>query len=167
MLIAQELTYYGLDIYKERALPNLLHALCAIDGIEWIRLHYAYPHKFPLDIIEVMKAEPKICNYLDIPLQHISDNMLLAMKRQITRKEIVALIHDIRKILPNICIRTTFIAGFPGETDEDVDDLISFLEDIQFDRVGVFTYSHEEDTSAYTLEDNISAEEKKNERNAS
>jgi ribosomal protein S12 methylthiotransferase len=160
MLIAQELTYYGLDIYKERALPNLLHALCAIDGIEWIRLHYAYPHKFPLDIIEVMKAEPKICNYLDIPLQHISDNMLLAMKRQITRKEIVALIHDIRKILPNICIRTTFIAGFPGETDEDVDDLISFLEDIQFDRVGVFTYSHEEDTSAYTLEDNISAEEK-------
>ncbi|MBK6329846.1 MAG: 30S ribosomal protein S12 methylthiotransferase RimO [Bacteroidetes bacterium] len=160
MLIAQELTYYGLDIYKERKLADLLNALCEIEGIEWIRLHYAYPHKFPMDIIEVIKAQPKICNYLDMPLQHISDNMLKAMKRQITRKEIVALINDIRKVLPSICIRTTLIAGFPGETQEDVDDLKSFLEEMQFDRVGVFTYSHEDGTSAYALEDTLSQEEK-------
>ena len=160
MLIAQELTYYGLDIYKERKLADLLNALCEIEGIEWIRLHYAYPHKFPMDIIEVIKAQPKICNYLDMPLQHISDNMLKAMKRQITRKEIVALINAIRKVLPSICIRTTLIAGFPGETQEDVDDLKSFLEEMQFDRVGVFTYSHEDGTSAYALEDTLSQEEK-------
>ncbi|HQW46394.1 MAG TPA: 30S ribosomal protein S12 methylthiotransferase RimO [Chitinophagaceae bacterium] len=160
MLIAQELTYYGLDIYKERKLADLLNALCEIEGIEWIRLHYAYPHKFPMDIIEVIKAQPKICNYLDMPLQHISDNMLKAMKRQITRKEIVSLINDIRKVLPSICIRTTLIAGFPGETQEDVDDLKSFLEEMQFDRVGVFTYSHEDGTSAYALEDTLSQEEK-------
>ena len=160
MLIAQELNYYGLDIYKERKLADLLNALCEIEGIEWIRLHYAYPHKFPMDIIEVIKAQPKICNYLDMPLQHISDNMLKAMKRQITRKEIVALINDIRKVLPSICIRTTLIAGFPGETQEDVDDLKSFLEEMQFDRVGVFTYSHEDGTSAYALEDTLSQEEK-------
>ena len=149
MLIAQELTYYGLDIYKERKLADLLNALCEIEGIE-----------FPMDIIEVIKAQPKICNYLDMPLQHISDNMLKAMKRQITRKEIVALINDIRKVLPSICIRTTLIAGFPGETQEDVDDLKSFLEEMQFDRVGVFTYSHEDGTSAYALEDTLSQEEK-------
>jgi ribosomal protein S12 methylthiotransferase len=113
-----------------------------------------------MDIIEVIKAQPKICNYLDMPLQHISDNMLKAMKRQITRKEIVALINDIRKVLPSICIRTTLIAGFPGETQEDVDDLKSFLEEMQFDRVGVFTYSHEDGTSAYALEDTLSQEEK-------
>lgn len=160
MLIAQELTYYGLDIYKERKLAELLNALCEVEGIEWIRLHYAYPHKFPMDIIEVIKAQPKICNYLDMPLQHISDNMLKAMKRQITRKEIVDLIHDIRAVLPEICIRTTLIAGFPGETQDDVDDLKAFLEEMRFDRVGVFTYSHEDGTSAYTLEDTLSQEEK-------
>ncbi len=160
MLIAQELTYYGLDIYKERKLADLLNALCAVEGIEWIRLHYAYPHKFPMDIIDVIKSQPKICNYLDMPLQHISDNMLKAMKRQITRKEIVALIREIRNILPEICIRTTLIAGFPGETQDDVDDLKSFLQEMRFDRVGVFTYSHEEGTSAYELEDTLTHDEK-------
>jgi ribosomal protein S12 methylthiotransferase len=160
MLIAQELTYYGLDIYKERKLAELLNALCEVEGIEWIRLHYAYPHKFPMDIIEVIKAQPKICNYLDMPLQHISDNMLKAMKRQITRKEIVDLIHDIRAVLPEICIRTTLIAGFPGETQDDVDDLKAFLEEMRFDRVGVFTYSHEDGTTAYAMDDSLSQEEK-------
>lgn len=160
MLIAQELTYYGLDIYKERKLANLLNALCEIDGIEWIRLHYAYPHKFPLEIIEVIKAQPKICNYLDMPLQHISDSMLQLMKRHITKKEIFELITNIRKIIPDICIRTTLIAGFPGETKEDIVELKSFLQEMQFDRVGVFTYSHEEGTTAFQLEDNISAKEK-------
>lgn len=160
MLIAQELTYYGLDLYKERTLGKLLKELCAIEGLEWIRLHYAYPHKFPMDIIEFMRDEPKICNYLDIPLQHVSDKMLLAMKRQITRKEMVDLIQEIRRVNPEICIRTTLIAGFPGETEEDVEDLKAFLEEIRFDRVGVFTYSHEDDTSAFQLQDTLSQEEK-------
>lgn len=160
MLIAQELTYYGLDLYKERTLGKLLKELCAIEGLEWIRLHYAYPHKFPMDIIEIMRDEPKICNYLDIPLQHVSDKMLLAMKRQITRKEMVDLIQEIRRVNPEICIRTTLIAGFPGETEEDVEDLKAFLEEIRFDRVGVFTYSHEDDTSAFQLQDTLSQEEK-------
>jgi ribosomal protein S12 methylthiotransferase len=158
MLIAQELTYYGLDLYKKRTLGPLLEKIAAIEGIEWIRLHYAYPHKFPLDIIEVMKAQPKICNYLDIPLQHVSDNMLMAMKRQITRQEMMDLIRDIRAILPDICLRTTLIVGFPGETEEDIEDLKRFLEEVRFDRVGVFTYSHEEGTSGYALEDNLSQE---------
>lgn len=160
MLIAQELTYYGLDIYKERKLPELLEQLSAVEGIEWIRLHYAYPHKFPMEILEVMKAKANICNYLDMPLQHISDNMLTAMKRQITRQEIFDLIQDIRKVIPDICLRTTLIAGFPGETKEDIEDVKSFLEEVKFDRVGVFTYSHEEGTSGYALNDNLSQEEK-------
>ncbi len=160
MLIAQELTYYGLDIYKERKLPELLERLSEVEGIEWIRLHYAYPHKFPMEILEVMKAKANICNYLDMPLQHISDNMLTAMKRQITRQEIFDLIQDIRKVIPDICLRTTLIAGFPGETKEDIEDVKSFLEEVKFDRVGVFTYSHEEGTSGYALNDNLSQEEK-------
>lgn len=160
MLIAQELTYYGLDIYKERKLATLLEKLAAIEGIEWIRLHYAYPHKFPMDIIAVMKREPKICNYLDIPLQHVSDKMLQDMKRQITQQEMRQLIQDIRSEIPHICIRTTFIVGFPGETQQDIDDLKDFLEEMQFDRVGVFTYSHEENTEAYQLADTLTQEEK-------
>lgn len=160
MLIAQELTYYGLDLYKERTLPRLLENLAAIEGLKWIRLHYAYPHKFPLEVIEVMKAHPTICNYLDIPLQHVSDRMLTAMKRQITRKEMMELIRSIRAILPDICLRTTLIVGFPGETQEDIEDLKQFLEEVRFDRVGVFTYSHEEGTSGYALDDNLSSEEK-------
>jgi ribosomal protein S12 methylthiotransferase len=160
MLIAQELTYYGLDIYKERALPELLHALADIEGLHWIRLHYAYPHKFPLEIIDVMAQRDNICNYLDMPLQHASDPMLLAMKRQITRKEMDELIGQIRQRIPDICLRTTLIAGFPGETRADVEEMKAFLEKHRFDRVGVFTYSHEEDTSAYRLEDLLSQEEK-------
>lgn len=160
MLIAQELTYYGLDIYKERMLPELLRQLAKVDGLEWIRLHYAYPSKFPLEIIDVMKEEPKICNYLDMPLQHASNNMLKAMKRQITRQEMTEIIGEIRSRIPDICLRTTLIAGFPGETRDDIEELKEFLEDMKFDRVGVFTYSHEEDTSAYELQDTLSPEEK-------
>ena len=160
MLIAQELTYYGLDIYKKRALPDLLHALADIDGLHWIRLHYAYPSKFPLEIIDVMKERDNICNYLDMPLQHASDAMLLAMKRQITRAEMKELIGEIRTRIPDICLRTTLIAGFPGETRDDVEEVKSFLEEQRFDRVGIFTYSHEEDTSAFDLKDSLSQEEK-------
>lgn len=160
MLIAQELTYYGLDIYKKRALPDLLHALADIDGLHWIRLHYAYPSKFPLEIIDVMKERDNICNYLDMPLQHASDAMLLAMKRQITRSEMKELIGEIRSRIPEICLRTTLIAGFPGETRDDVEEVKSFLEEQRFDRVGIFTYSHEEDTSAFDLKDSLSQEEK-------
>ena len=160
MLIAQELTYYGLDLYKERRLADLLKALAAVPGLEWIRLHYAYPHKFPMDVLDVMREHSNICNYLDMPLQHAADNMLKAMKRQITRTEMQDLIHDIRERVPGICLRTTLITGFPGETLEDVEEMKRFLEDMRFDRVGIFTYSHEEGTSAYGLEDNIPAEEK-------
>lgn len=160
MLIAQELTYYGLDLYKERKLAFLLGKLADIPGLEWIRLHYAYPHKFPMDVLEVMKARPNICNYLDMPLQHVSDHMLSAMKRQITRTEMIELIQSIRDVIPDICLRTTLITGFPGETREDVEDLKKFLEEVRFDRVGVFTYSHEEGTSAYQLQDTLSQEEK-------
>ena len=160
MLIAQELTYYGLDIYKKRALPDLLKYLSDIEGLEWIRLHYAYPHKFPLEILDVMRERDNICNYLDMPLQHISDPMLKAMKRQTTRKEITELIANVREIVPGVCIRTTLIAGFPGETRDDVEDLKQFLVDTRLDRVGIFTYSHEENTTAHDLEDNIPADEK-------
>jgi ribosomal protein S12 methylthiotransferase len=160
MLIAQELTYYGLDIYKKRMLPELLHRLADVKGMEWIRLHYAYPSKFPLEILDVMRERDNICNYLDIPLQHASDNMLKAMRRQITRTEMNELIAAIREKVPGICLRTTLIAGFPGETAEDVEDMKSFLQQHQFERVGIFTYSHEEGTSAFDLADNIPQEEK-------
>jgi len=160
MLIAQELTYYGLDIYKQRELPKLLHALADIQGLEWIRLHYAYPHKFPMDILDAMRERSNICNYLDIPLQHASNNMLKAMKRNITREEMDVLIDDIRAAVPGICIRTTLITGFPGETLDDVEEVKTFLQKHRFDRVGIFQYSHEENTSAYDFEDNIPAEEK-------
>ena len=160
MLIAQELTYYGLDIYKKRMLPELLHRLADIKGLEWIRLHYAYPSKFPLEILDVMKERENICKYLDMPLQHASNNMLKAMKRQITRDEMEELIVAVREKMPGICLRTTLIAGFPGETEDDVDELILFLQKQRFDRVGIFTYSHEEGTSAYELIDDVPAEEK-------
>lgn len=160
MLIAQELTYYGLDIYKKRELPKLLHALADVEGLEWIRLHYAYPSKFPMEILDVMKERPNICNYLDMPLQHASNRMLDAMKRQITREEMEDLVAAIREKVPGICLRTTLIAGFPGETREDVEELKDFLRRMRFDRVGTFTYSHEEETSAHLLNDDISADEK-------
>jgi len=160
MLIAQELTYYGLDIYKRRMLPDLLHRLADIKGLEWIRLHYAYPSKFPLEILDVMKQRNNICNYLDMPLQHASDRMLNAMKRQITKAEMNELINVIREKVPGICLRTTLIAGFPGETKKDIDELKEFLQQHRFDRVGIFTYSHEEGTSGYQLNDDVSSEEK-------
>ena len=160
MLIAQELTYYGLDIYKKRMLPDLLNRLADIQGLEWIRLHYAYPSKFPLEILDVVRQRENICNYLDIPLQHAANNMLAAMKRQITREEMEQLLATIRAKVPGICLRTTLIAGFPGETRDDVEELKTFLQKERFDRVGIFTYSHEEGTSGYALEDNITPEEK-------
>lgn len=160
MLIAQELTYYGLDIYKKRALPDLLNKLADVQGLEWIRLHYAYPSKFPLEIIDTMRDRPNICNYLDMPLQHASNNMLKAMRRNITREEMEELVQEIRYRLPEICLRTTLIAGFPGETQDDVDELKTFLQKMRFDRVGIFTYSHEEGTSAHELADDIPQEEK-------
>ena len=161
MLIAQELTYYGLDIYKKRALAELLDRLSEVEGIEWIRLHYAYPSKFPLDIIDAMKNNPKVCNYLDMPLQHASNNMLESMRRQITQEETQRLIDDIRAKLPEIAIRTTMLVGFPGETDKDFEELLKFVEKNQFERLGAFLYSHEEDTSAYSMEDDIAEEIKK------
>ena len=160
MLIAQELTYYGLDIYKKRALGDLLKYLSDVEGLHWIRLHYAYPSKFPLDILDVMRERDNICNYLDMPLQHISNNMLKAMKRQMEKQEIYDLIAAIREKVPGICLRSTLIAGFPGETRDDVEELKSFLEEVRLDRVGIFTYSHEENTSAYDLKDDLPAEEK-------
>jgi ribosomal protein S12 methylthiotransferase len=160
ILIAQELTYYGLDLYKRRALPDLLDALCEVEGIEWIRLHYAYPSKFPVEIFDVMARQPKICNYLDIPLQHASDSVLERMKRQTTRAYQAELIQHARSVVPDIAIRTTFLVGFPGETEEEFNDLCDFVEEMKFDRLGVFQYSHEEDTSGYLLKDDVTAEEK-------
>lgn len=160
MLIAQELTYYGLDIYKKRALPELLQALSEVEGIEWIRLHYAYPSKFPVEIFDKMAALPKVCNYLDIPLQHASDGVLERMRRQITQKETVDLINLAREKVPQIAIRTTLLVGFPGETDAEFEELCDFVRKMRFERVGVFQYSHEENTIAHELEDNVSPQVK-------
>lgn len=160
MLIAQELTYYGLDLYKERALPKLLEALSEVEGIEWIRLHYAYPSKFPMEIFDAMKKHPNVCNYLDMPLQHASDSVLERMRRQITQKETRALVNEARERIPGIAIRTTLLVGFPGETEEEFQELCDFVEDMRFERVGVFQYSHEEDTRAHSMEDDIPAEVK-------
>lgn len=160
MLIAQELTYYGLDLYKQRELPRLLNALADVEGIEWIRLHYAYPSKFPLEIFDVMAARPEICNYLDIPLQHANNDVLDRMRRQITREETTELLREARKRVPGITLRTTMLVGFPGETEEEFEDLCDFVREQQFDRLGVFQYSHEEDTRAYELEDDVPEEVK-------
>lgn len=155
MLIAQELTYYGLDIYKRRALSELLQALSNVEGIEWIRLHYAYPSKFPIEVIDTMKVCKEVCNYLDMPLQHADNEVLKRMKRQITMEETEQLIGDIRKRIPDIAIRTTFLVGFPGETEEQFQTLLDFVERMRFERVGVFQYSHEENTSAHDLIDDV------------
>lgn len=160
MLIAQELTYYGLDLYKERSLDKLLTALNDVEGIEWIRLHYAYPSKFPKNIITAMKVLPKVCNYIDIPLQHGSDTVLKRMRRQITVQETTDLIHYMREEIPSIAVRTTMLVGFPGETDEEFEELCDFVREMRFERLGVFQYSHEESTSAYELEDDVPAETK-------
>lgn len=160
ILIAQDLTYYGLDIYKKRALSELLLALEKVEGIEWIRLHYAYPSGFPMDVIDVMAASKKIVPYIDMPLQHATDNMLKSMKRGITRAKSDKLINDIRSQIPGIALRTTLIVGFPGETEADFEELKQWVREMKFERLGVFTYSHEENTTAHALEDDVPAEEK-------
>ena len=156
MVIAQDTTYYGVDIYGERKLAELLERLCRIEKIEWIRLHYAYPTDFPDEVIEVMAREPKICNYLDIPFQHISDNQLSAMKRRHTKAEAIALIHKLRTSIPDIALRTTLLVGYPGETEQDFAELKEFVRETRFDRLGVFAYSEEEGTySATRLTDDV------------
>jgi ribosomal protein S12 methylthiotransferase len=158
LLIAQDSTFYGLDLYKERKLASLLEGLSQVKGIEWIRLHYAFPTGFPNDVLAVLRQSPTICNYLDIPLQHASDAMLASMRRGTTRAKTTALIHSIRDKVPGIALRTTFISGYPGETEQDHAELISFLEEMQFERVGMFSYSHEENTHAFKLKDDVSPE---------
>ena len=165
LLIAQDLTYYGLDLYKKRRLADLLLSLTKVEGIEWIRLHYAFPTGFPMEVIEVMKNEPKICNYLDIPLQHISDPILKSMRRGTTKQKTTDLILNIRKILPEIAIRTTLIVGYPGETVEDFEILKKWVMQMRFERLGCFTYSHEENTHAYNLEDDVPQEVKQERAN--
>jgi len=160
VLIAQDLTYYGLDLYKKRNLAELLKELVKVDGIEWIRLHYAFPAGFPMDVLEVMNKEPKICNYLDIPLQHISDSVLKSMRRGTTKEKTTKLLKEFRAAVPDITIRTTLIVGYPGETEEDFLTLKDWVTAMRFERLGCFTYSHEENTHAYTLEDNVPEEVK-------
>ena len=155
ILIAQDSTYYGIDLYGKRMLSKLLTELCKVDGIEWIRLHYAFPNGFPMDILEVINEEEKICKYIDIPLQHISEKILKSMKRKSTSEKINNLLSDFRAKVPDIAIRTTLIVGYPGETEEDFQLLKKWVKDTKFDRLGCFTYSHEEDTSAYNLEDDV------------
>ncbi|TWP26579.1 30S ribosomal protein S12 methylthiotransferase RimO [Apibacter muscae] len=160
ILIAQDLTYYGLDLYKKRALADLLKELVRVEGIEWIRLHYAFPTGFPHDVLELMKVETKICNYLDIPLQHISDSILASMKRGTNKEKTNRLLNEFRTIVPDMAIRTTLIVGYPGETKENFEELKEWVREQRFDRLGCFTYSHEENTTAYQLDDSISDEEK-------
>jgi ribosomal protein S12 methylthiotransferase len=155
ILIAQDLTYYGLDLYKKRNLAELLEALVKVEGIEWIRLHYAFPTGFPMDVLDVMNREPKICNYLDIPLQHISDSILKSMRRGTTKEKTTKLLKDFRMAVPNMTIRTTLIVGYPGETEEDYQILKEWVKEMRFERLGCFTYSHEENTHAYNLEDDV------------
>lgn len=165
ILIAQDLTYYGLDLYKKRNLSELLEALANVEGIEWIRLHYAFPSGFPMDVLELMKREPKICNYLDIPLQHISDKILKSMRRGTTQEKTTKLLKEFREAVPGMTIRTTLIVGYPGETEEDFLILKDWVEEMRFERLGCFTYSHEENTHAYLLDDDVPAEVKQQRAN--
>jgi ribosomal protein S12 methylthiotransferase len=160
LLIAQELTYYGVDIYNSRELPDLLNKISEVDGIEWIKLHYAYPHGFPEEVLQVMAENPKVCNYVDIPLQHISDRLLSSMKRHITAEKTYQLLDKIRSTVPDVALRTTLIVGYPGETDADFEELMDFVEKTRFDRLGVFQYSHEEHTGAFLLQDDVPDEVK-------
>ncbi len=160
VLIAQDLTYYGLDLYKERKLADLLRALVKVEGIEWIRLHYAFPTGFPMEVLEVMKQEPKICKYIDIPLQHIADPILKSMRRGTTKAKTTKLLKEFRAAVPEMTIRTTLIVGYPGETQEDYETLRDWVKEMRFERLGCFTYSHEENTHAYTLEDDVPEEVK-------
>jgi ribosomal protein S12 methylthiotransferase len=162
LLIAQDSTYYGLDIYKSRKLAYLIRHLSDVDGIEWIRLHYAFPSGFPEDVLDVIRERSNVCNYIDIPLQHASSKVLQLMKRGINREGSEKLINTIREKVPGIAIRTTMLVGHPGETYEDFEELVDFIQKMRFERLGVFTYSHEEGTASYQLKDSISEEEKKN-----
>lgn len=165
VLIAQDLTYYGLDLYKKRNLAELLENLVKVEGIEWIRLHYAFPTGFPMDVLDLMKREPKICNYLDIPLQHISDDLLKSMRRGTTHLKTTNLLKDFRKLVPEMAIRTTLIVGYPGETEDHFQELKEWVKEMRFERLGCFTYSHEENTHAYNLEDNVPQEVKQERAN--
>ena len=160
ILIAQDLTYYGLDLYKKRELAKLLSELVKVEGIEWIRLHYAFPTGFPMDVLDVMRNEPKICNYIDIPLQHISDPILKSMRRGTTKAKTTKLLKEFREAVPEMAIRTTLIVGYPGETEEDFQTLKEWVQETRFERLGCFTYSHEENTHAYQLEDDVPEEVK-------
>jgi ribosomal protein S12 methylthiotransferase len=160
ILIAQDLTYYGLDLYKKRNLAELLEALVKVEGIEWIRLHYAFPTGFPMEVLDLMKREPKICNYIDIPLQHIADNVLKSMRRGTTYEKTTNLLKEFRKAVPEMAIRTTLIVGYPGETEEDFQILKNWVQEMRFERLGCFAYSHEENTHAYTLVDDVPNEVK-------
>lgn len=160
ILIAQDLTYYGLDLYKKRNLAELLENLAKVEGIEWIRLHYAFPSGFPMDVLDLMKREPKICNYIDIPLQHISDDILKSMKRGTTKEKTTKLLQEFRERVPGMAIRTTLIVGYPGETQKDFEILRDWVQEMKFERLGCFTYSHEENTGAYALVDDVPQEVK-------
>ena len=166
ILIAQDLTYYGLDIYKKRNLAELLGKLVAVSGIDWIRLHYAFPTGFPMDVLDLMNKEPKICNYIDIPLQHIADPILKSMRRGTTKAKTTKLLKDFRAAVPNMAIRTTLIVGYPGETQEDFETLRDWVQEMRFERLGCFTYSHEENTHAYNLEDDVPQDVKMERANA-
>ncbi len=161
LLIAQDLTYYGLDIYKKRELADLVDRLSDVEGIDWIRLHYAFPSGFPMEVLDIMNKKANVCNYLDMPLQHITDNMLKSMKRGTTKQKTIDLVNHIRDKVPGIAIRTTLIAGYPGETEKDHEEMLRWVEDTKFDRLGIFTYSHEENTGAFTLKDDVSEKIKK------
>jgi ribosomal protein S12 methylthiotransferase len=165
ILIAQDLTYYGLDIYKERKLAELLRHLSGVEGIEWIRLHYAFPSGFPMDVLDVMRDTPNICNYIDIPLQHASNAMLKSMKRGTTLEKTNKLLAEMRSMVPGIAIRTTLITGYPGESEEDFQIMLDWVKESRFDRLGVFTYSHEEQTSAFDLVDDVPQEVKQERAN--
>jgi ribosomal protein S12 methylthiotransferase len=165
ILIAQDLTYYGLDLYKKRNLAELLQALVKVEGIEWIRLHYAFPTGFPMDVLEVMRNESKVCNYIDIPLQHISDAILKSMRRGTTQAKTTKLLQDFREAVPGMTIRTTLIVGYPGETEADFEILKNWVREMRFERLGCFTYSHEENTHAYSLEDDVPEEIKQQRAN--
>jgi len=156
LLIAQDLTYYGLDIYKKRELANLLAKLSDVEGIDWLRLHYAFPNGFPMEVLDIMKSKSNVCNYLDMPLQHISDNMLTSMRRGITKQKTIDLVNKIRDKVPGIAIRTTLIAGYPGETEKDHEEMLNWVAESKFERLGIFTYSHEENTHAHLLKDDVS-----------
>lgn len=165
ILIAQDLTYYGLDLYKKRNLAELLDALVKVEGIEWIRLHYAFPTGFPMDVLDVMKREPKICKYIDIPLQHISDELLKSMRRGTNKEKTTKLLTEFRELVPGMAIRTTLIVGYPGETEAHFMELKQWIRDMRFERLGCFTYSHEENTHAYNLEDDVPEEVKQQRAN--